>query len=87
MLRPETIAGGRLRSKCRQARLTGYPGKTADLSTPVEMTILFGDAKFRFHDELSTRPERSVVERSAVFFSVSYHGHDRRATCFEIGAC
>jgi len=30
------------------------------------MTILFGNAKYGFQDELSSRPERSVVEGSAV---------------------
>jgi hypothetical protein len=30
---------------------------------------LLGNALSRFQDELSSRPERSVVERSAVFFS------------------
>jgi hypothetical protein len=42
---------------------------------PVEMTILFEDRILRLHEkheilaatELSSRPERSVVERSAVF--------------------
>jgi hypothetical protein len=33
---------------------------------PVEMTNLFGNARFRFQDDLSPRPERSGVERSAV---------------------
>jgi hypothetical protein len=33
---------------------------------PVEMTSLFGNAKRRFQDELSSRPERSAVEGSAV---------------------
>jgi hypothetical protein len=32
----------------------------------VEMTSLFGSAKHRFQDELSSRPKRSEVERSAV---------------------
>jgi hypothetical protein len=36
---------------------------------PVEMTSLFGNAKYRFQDELSSRPERSVVERSAVLLA------------------
>jgi hypothetical protein len=36
------------------------------MATPVEMTILFGNAKHRFQATLS-RPERSGVERSAVF--------------------
>jgi hypothetical protein len=40
-------------------------------SAPVEMTILFGNAKYRFQDELSSRPERSVVERSAVLYQVA----------------
>jgi hypothetical protein len=30
------------------------------------MTILFGNAKYSFQDELSSRPERSVAEGSAV---------------------
>jgi hypothetical protein len=34
---------------------------------PVEMTILFGNAGHHFQEELSSRPERSAVERSAVF--------------------
>jgi hypothetical protein len=33
---------------------------------PVEMTNLFENAKHHFQDELSSRPERSAVERSAV---------------------
>jgi hypothetical protein len=33
------------------------------------MTILFGNAKYDFQDELSSRPERSVVEGSAVRLS------------------
>src|ERR1700678_256955 len=33
---------------------------------PVGMTILFGNAKYSFQDELSSRPERSVAEGSAV---------------------
>jgi hypothetical protein len=33
------------------------------------MTILFGNAKYSFQDELSSRPERSVVEGSAVRLS------------------
>src|ERR1700721_559820 len=33
---------------------------------PVEMTNLFGNPKYRFHDELSSRPERSVAEGPAV---------------------
>ena len=33
---------------------------------PVGMTILFGNAKESFQDELSSRPERSVAEGSAV---------------------
>jgi hypothetical protein len=46
---------------------------------PVEMTILFEDRISRFQEkyeilaatELSSRPERSVVERSAAFFRFS----------------
>jgi hypothetical protein len=38
------------------------------------MTILFGNAKYSFQDGLSSRPERSVVERSAVSFpAITYH--------------
>src|ERR1700678_1333338 len=33
---------------------------------PVGMTILFGNAKYSFQDELSSRPERSGAEGSAV---------------------
>ena len=33
---------------------------------PVEMTILFGNKALRCQAELSSRPERSVVERFAV---------------------
>jgi hypothetical protein len=32
------------------------------------MATLFGNAKYRFQEELSSRPKRSGVERSAVAF-------------------
>jgi hypothetical protein len=38
---------------------------------PVGMTLLFGNARSGFQDELSSRPERGGVERSAVAFSGS----------------
>jgi hypothetical protein len=38
---------------------------------PVGMTLLFGNARSGFQDEVSSRPERSGVERSAVAFSGS----------------
>ena len=41
-------------------------GRTADPSASLGMTISFGNAKYRFQDELSSRPKRSVVEGSAV---------------------
>jgi hypothetical protein len=42
----------------------GNPGRLG-------MTILFGNAKYGFQDELSSRPERSAVEGSAVRLPVS----------------
>jgi hypothetical protein len=41
------------------SRAAGNPGTLG-------MTILFGNAKYSFQDELSSRPERSEVEGSAV---------------------
>jgi hypothetical protein len=43
--------------------------RTADPSASLGMTILFGNAKHRFQDELSSRPERSGAEGSAVCHS------------------
>jgi hypothetical protein len=37
------------------------------VTLPVEITILLENTKHRFQATLSSRPERSVVERSAVF--------------------
>jgi hypothetical protein len=45
---------------------------------PVEMTILFGNATYRVQANLSSRPERSGVERSAVFSNSKRPGRDHR---------
>ncbi len=36
-------------------------GRTADPSASLGMTILFGNAKYSFQDELSSRPERTRI--------------------------
>jgi len=41
-------------------------GRTADPSASLGMTILFGNARYSSQDELSSRPERSGAEGSAV---------------------
>src|ERR1700722_258859 len=47
-----------MRCPVLRGRKSGY--------APVGMTVLFGNAKYCFQDELSSRPERSVAEGSAV---------------------
>ena len=50
---------------CRVCVITpefGRPeGRTADPSASLGMTILFGDAKHSFQDEMSSRPERTRI--------------------------
>ena len=54
-------------SICVRTPEFGKPeGRTADPSATLGMTILFGNAKYSFQDELSSRPERSGAEGSAV---------------------
>jgi hypothetical protein len=62
-----------------QAQKANWARKKLQISplrcAPVEMTILLGNAQYRFQDELSSRPERSGVERSAVSFLHSKRSH------------
>ena len=37
-------------------------GRTADPSASLGMTISFGNAKYRFQDELLSRPERGLIQ-------------------------
>jgi hypothetical protein len=40
----------------------------------VGMTILFGNARYRFQDELSSRPERTRISCHAALDSLARHG-------------
>ena len=51
-------------------------GRTADPSASLGMTILFGNAKYRFQDELSSRPERTRI---------SCHAALDKAACAPLG--
>ena len=47
-------------------------GRTADPSASLGMTILFGNAKYRFQDELSSRPERTRISCHAALDKAAY---------------